>query len=1124
MRNNKKKGFTLVELLVVIAILAILATVSVVGYTSYIESTTIKVDEDLAAQLNNFLATVKADYDGEYFEELSKNGVTANNVVEITNYILSTGGVGSLTPKSADYGYHFYFDLVDQKYLLISDKDDRINSLSLFSRLIHADESTQTAHPELAIAKDARYFLVETGTPLAELVAEFRAIESKEQLNDYYNRVAEYETDNGKQLTGLVTLVKETVFTTDNGHFIVSGTTDHKHLFVQNGLVVTNKNNHEKMSINGSDIITKDAPLVTLQDNQTIVLGLADGVTLAKHSFWFADGSKATLVIDGINTLEELITRVDVDFTNANIVVGGKTYTVTGPTFKDAEGNPVTDENGEDIVIEEKNKVTSFSYTVSNDKAGKIDFNNGFIAIDGGTFTLSADNFKGLLNDEVSTKEVRWTITSAYYYELDADNNQVMVEYTPTEIAKFLSAPANGQNSTFTITLPANETLKLDGIVINARSVIGNNPDGYNIELKVRRPIGVTGLTMDGKPIASDTELNLANGEATKYTLNTGFTLEYNYTEGSNVVVDAVTPVMSGIANSSFDFGDGTTLALESGKTELLVAENVIANFNNYFSLTFKVSMFDALNLSFNKANDKIVLVGDDNAVTIGDLVKLNDGFSIPANAEIWFMKDFGETFAKPGPIDGTKGMAAGYLDNTKIAMNDGDAWASTPVQFVNGKGAATKEEAVEITVVVVVPDASSSTGYRCISQPRTVALIDATNVKTYADMTASMDLTKTDLTSGHPLKSNIVFLADITMDSTANYFAIPAGKTVYGNTFTFNIKAGRKVEAGIINLYGRIQDTKILGDVYTGFAVSVGSNWGSAAICTKGAASEIENCYISGCRSPLRVEKDVVVTDSVFYGGRYANIDVVGGNLYIKGEVITVNQPYKHTDNKTYVGMGIAFWWSTSGDVSKVIIDTDEQGNEIAKLTQYNFISQNDAGAMPKIGIVELAAEAGVNLPSIIGSFLPNLGIDLGSIFTNKIMGDSAYSDGIFIKNNVKYVNTGVVYISEAVDSEDAIFQHLGKYANSSYTYNPANEKYLSIFNSTAQDVFKSVLKSKTGIETLPIFINSLKAQVPNADATGKINHTENYAFLDTALANAANYSPSHDFGADGNILTYGE
>ncbi len=34
-KNNKKKGFTLVELLVVIAILAILASVSVVGYLSF---------------------------------------------------------------------------------------------------------------------------------------------------------------------------------------------------------------------------------------------------------------------------------------------------------------------------------------------------------------------------------------------------------------------------------------------------------------------------------------------------------------------------------------------------------------------------------------------------------------------------------------------------------------------------------------------------------------------------------------------------------------------------------------------------------------------------------------------------------------------------------------------------------------------------------------------------------------------------------------------------------------------------------------------------------------------------------------------------------------------------------
>ncbi len=54
--QNRKKGFTLVELLVVIAILAILATVSVVGYTSFIDRANKSVDRQTVEQLNNLVA------------------------------------------------------------------------------------------------------------------------------------------------------------------------------------------------------------------------------------------------------------------------------------------------------------------------------------------------------------------------------------------------------------------------------------------------------------------------------------------------------------------------------------------------------------------------------------------------------------------------------------------------------------------------------------------------------------------------------------------------------------------------------------------------------------------------------------------------------------------------------------------------------------------------------------------------------------------------------------------------------------------------------------------------------------------------------------------------------------
>ena len=58
MRNNKKKGFTLVELLVVIAILAILATVSTVGYTAFVKSAR---NSNAATELEQIARIIETD-------------------------------------------------------------------------------------------------------------------------------------------------------------------------------------------------------------------------------------------------------------------------------------------------------------------------------------------------------------------------------------------------------------------------------------------------------------------------------------------------------------------------------------------------------------------------------------------------------------------------------------------------------------------------------------------------------------------------------------------------------------------------------------------------------------------------------------------------------------------------------------------------------------------------------------------------------------------------------------------------------------------------------------------------------------------------------------------------------
>ncbi len=103
---NTRKGFTLVELLVVIAILAILATVSVVGYTSYIngaeqtaantEAASIADAIDIALVANK---TIRLEKTAAVAED-KENNVTAASATYI--YITrNTNGVGYTVSEEA---------------------------------------------------------------------------------------------------------------------------------------------------------------------------------------------------------------------------------------------------------------------------------------------------------------------------------------------------------------------------------------------------------------------------------------------------------------------------------------------------------------------------------------------------------------------------------------------------------------------------------------------------------------------------------------------------------------------------------------------------------------------------------------------------------------------------------------------------------------------------------------------------------------------------------------------------------------------------------------------------------------------------------------------------------------
>ncbi len=109
MRKNQK-GFTLVELLVVIAILAILATVAVVGYSSFIDSANKSVDQQVVAQMNTALQAASVEGRPQNRTDLlklfDKHDIDINKLAPVTE------------------GYAFYWDMTENKIVIVNNVKD----------------------------------------------------------------------------------------------------------------------------------------------------------------------------------------------------------------------------------------------------------------------------------------------------------------------------------------------------------------------------------------------------------------------------------------------------------------------------------------------------------------------------------------------------------------------------------------------------------------------------------------------------------------------------------------------------------------------------------------------------------------------------------------------------------------------------------------------------------------------------------------------------------------------------------------------------------------------------------------------------------------------------------------
>ena len=155
--KNKKKGFTLVELLVVIAILAILATVSVVGYLAFTEKAKESNDISLTTQMNTVLqaneAQDKAETMSDVVSQLDEAGL----------------GIEKLTPTSS--GYSFVWDKETNRIFLL-DEEKKVVSPEGASLSDNTENIMAIVHDgdELTTWTEANYGVyLASGFPTTEL-------------------------------------------------------------------------------------------------------------------------------------------------------------------------------------------------------------------------------------------------------------------------------------------------------------------------------------------------------------------------------------------------------------------------------------------------------------------------------------------------------------------------------------------------------------------------------------------------------------------------------------------------------------------------------------------------------------------------------------------------------------------------------------------------------------------------------------------------------------------------------------------------------------------------------------------------------------------------------------------
>lgn len=970
-RNNKRRAFTIVELVIVIAVIAILAAVMIPTFGGIIKRANISADTQIAASMNTQLSIYKAE--GKKIETEADLWAALKSDADFTS---------QLDPKSAKHGYHFWYIPETQEVKLLSNTE--LAAQGVFSAGGLDIGFAETAPRSFV---NGYYFLdkivEEKGNN--EIANFFKAIESMpaneaSAYGEAINDLKDVKGDNEELAKKVLERINKTAVMTDKGVFI-NTTAEDSIEFIYIPAIGKDVTDYYLNHTVNHETVTNLLPLINLTSS---VIELPAGVKVADGSF--ADFGAITLLVD---VEEDKITNLK-DVLSAGAVANTATVRVNGVDYT-VDGNKVMQGEKEVVTLTYRNPVTeAFTLTAT----GKVD--GGYIAlhtIQNGNFTLdlsSANSLQGTVKDEngavISTyvpycQDLTWEVIAGgkgdsvtvsdkgvLTIKEDYDGSAITLKATPVAVNNIEEAPTAEITLTVVtldkISFEFNNAKINDLATWNSPLYVNYNSNGSAVYFKDFDYVYVTNdenkttvANLSAEKLGA-VDIQIKTSGHNHFVINEDFSLGFNWENVKNTIAENSAAATNTVTVSVGAVTKNVTVSIEPSHFGIATPA---------YKPNINLSLDDQGNATFV---DHVYTVGTQNAIQLGLLFAQSDlyangtirpesivvttykGATTMGDGEWIYGTQTNSTLTKNGN-DWTKfNLLLSDIATNLIVISDGINEICIPVKVVDAyniyDGAEEGKTAEQLFVN------TSYTELLKDKEGKYVGDDEIEKLPVYA-----MKYTNAD--------QSIVLHTDLTFTKNGNGYyknclRVMKNAAIYGNYYTITAHDFYDPDRNTSNGLSLISATNsslnqviIDGPVYhsaalqaDNIALDLGiinlSTNDSGFFCYGIMATDVtlNDSYISGFNSPVRITNTFTANNTVFNGGAWSNIFINNATTVQLNYSKTIQQDGGYTPtfsskkNVMALGMGIYVHGKTQTQELQITLNASEQ---------HNWITEDDKG-----------------------------------------------------------------------------------------------------------------------------------------------------------------------------------